>query len=157
MSKKKTSSTLTRKFAERFSSSLHKGVGLFSSSSYKDVEPFLSSHKDVESYSLLVDCSYDEHTLKLVNQFSVNSKKCEKHKYSFKLCWIVVGQPKDFDFDMENCPIILRSCNLRFEKGNLKGNKFIQIAIKELSDFTDIKYGQILHFEYLSVKIKFRG
>ncbi|CAG8482244.1 7244_t:CDS:2 [Dentiscutata heterogama] len=56
--------------------------------------------------------------------------------YSFELNWIIVGQPKDFDFDMTDYPVILRSYN--YNDFEMKNN-FIQIPIDKIQNFKDIQ------------------
>ncbi|CAG8795080.1 5760_t:CDS:2, partial [Cetraspora pellucida] len=84
----------------------------------------------------------DEYTPEIVvyrirrkkNRFirAIQHKKDIKKSYSLKLNWIIVGQPKYFDFDMLDYPVILRSYNYN---GFKMENNFIQIPIDKVQDF----------------------
>ncbi|KAF0530831.1 hsp70 family protein [Gigaspora margarita] len=91
-------------------------------------------------FSLHVDY-VDEHTPEVVvsrigRKKNIISRAIQGIKgiknYSFKLNWIIVGQPKDFDFDMTDYPVILRSYNYN---GFEMRNNFIQIPVNKIQNF----------------------
>ncbi|CAG8443096.1 13513_t:CDS:2 [Dentiscutata erythropus] len=100
----------------------------------------IMNNNEEDTFSLRVNY-IDEYTpeivVHLIPRESKNRliSKFRKSKYHrFKLSWVVVGQPKDFDFDMADYPIILRS--YKYSNFN-KEDDFIKISFSDIPKFRE--------------------
>ncbi|CAG8441891.1 15377_t:CDS:2 [Gigaspora rosea] len=105
----------------------------------RDYQIFASimNNNEEDTFSLYVNY-IDEYTPEIVvhliprmSKLLISKLKRSKH-HKFKLSWVVVGQPKDFDFDMADYPVILRS----YKYSNFNNiNNFIQISFSDIPNF----------------------
>ncbi|KAF0542495.1 hsp70 family protein [Gigaspora margarita] len=97
------------------------------------------TQNDKEAFSWHIDY-VDEYTPEIV-VYRIRHKKKSIFRAnqsidncSVKINWIIVGQPKEFDFDMVKYPVILRSYN--YNGFNIENN-FIQIPISQIQNFEE--------------------
>ncbi|CAG8788637.1 23062_t:CDS:2 [Gigaspora margarita] len=97
------------------------------------------NQNDKETFSWHIDY-VDEYTPEIVVYRIGHKKKSffranqSIESCSVKINWIIVGQPKEFDFDMVKYPVILRSYNYN---GFKMENNFIQIPISQIQNFKE--------------------
>ncbi|RIB18296.1 hypothetical protein C2G38_2184953 [Gigaspora rosea] len=108
----------------------------------------IANQNDKEAFSLHIDY-VDEHTPQIVVYRIGHKKKLISHanqsiECSVKLNWIIVGQPKEFDFDIVECPVILRSQIQNFKEDiqNLQETCILSTCVLETGSLSKDLYNR---------------